>query len=139
MKVKDVMSTDPVTVDEGATVREAIDLLFNLEIRHLPVTADGRLVGIVTDRDVRQLTVPISWNESVVAEVPAGEPNPADDPVTTVMSGGVVAVTDDTSLAHVVDLFCDHKYGALPVVDDRQRLVGIVSYVDLLRALRPAD
>lgn len=139
MLARDVMSPDPVTADEATTVRDVIELLFTLEVRHLPITSDGRLIGIVSDRDVRQYTVPVSWNTSIIAEPPEGEPNPLDEPVTTVMSGGILSVSPDTSIGALVDLICEHRVGAVPVVDNDDRVVGIVSYVDVLRALRPAD
>lgn len=137
MFARDVMSHDPVTIDESKSVREAIELLAALDVRHLPVTSEGQLVGIVSDRDVRQLTVPVAWNASVVVETPEGVPNPADEPVTTVMSGGTLSIGPETPLNAIIDLICEHRVGALPVVDATGAVLGIVSYVDLLRALRP--
>lgn len=138
MIVRDVMSKDPVTADESTTVREAIELLFTLEVRHLPVTSGGQLVGIVSDRDVRQLTVPISWNESVIAE-DSVDADLLEQPVTAVMSGGIISVEPDTKVTEVIDVICEQRVGALPVVDSGGAVVGMISYVDLLRALRPAD
>lgn len=136
MIVRDVMSPAPVTADESTTVREAIELLFTLQVRHLPITSDGRLVGIVSDRDVRQLTVPISWNESVIAE-DSVHANLLGESVTAVMSGGLITVEPDTTVTAVIDIICEQRVGALPVVDADGTVVGMVSYVDLLRALRP--
>ena len=138
MIVSDIMSLDPVTADESATVREAIELLFTLQIRHLPITSDGRLLGMVSDRDVRQLTVPISWNESIIAE-DSVYADLLEQSVTAVMSGGILAVGPDTQVTAVIDIVCEQRVGALPVVDARGAVVGMVSYVDLLRALRPKD
>ena len=138
MYARDVMSSAPVTVEETKTVREAIEMLSALGVRHLPVTSGGELVGIVSDRDVRQLTVPVSWNETIIA--PESENSDLlDDPVTSVMSGGALSVAPDAPITEVIDLICDNRIGALPVVDAGGAVVGIVSYVDVLRALRPDD
>lgn len=138
MRAKDVMTADPATVDDQKTVREAIEILLALGARHLPVTSDGQLLGIVSDRDVRQLIVPVSWNQSAVREE-SENASLLDEPVTAVMSGGTIAVSPDASIGEVIDLICDHGIGALPVTDTNGAVVGIVSYVDVLRALRPAE
>jgi acetoin utilization protein AcuB len=138
MRAEDVMSQDPVTIEKSRTVRELIEMIMALGARHVPVTEDGKLAGIVSDRDIREYTVSISWNEFRVAE---DGPNARmlDEPVSAVMSGGAVSVTPESPITDVVDLICDNRIGALPVVDEDRRVVGIVSYVDLLRALRPKD
>ncbi len=136
MFASDVMSHDPVTIDENTTVRETIGLLSALGARHLPVTREGRLVGMISDRDVRQLTTPISWNQHVIAD---GNTELLDQPVTSVMSGGTISIPPDMPVALVIDAICDHRVGAIPVVDDAGKIIGIVSYIDLLRALRPKD
>jgi acetoin utilization protein AcuB len=132
------MSADPVTIDAKKTVREAIEMLNALGARHLPVTSEGRLVGVLSDRDVRQLTVPVSWNQSVIDEDQAGS-GLLEEPVTALMSGGPLSVTRGDSIGTVIDLICDHRVGALPVVDEQGHVVGIVSYVDVLQALRPQE
>ena len=138
MRAKDVMSEDPITIDEAKTVRDCIEMMSALGARHVPVTSAGKLVGIVSDRDVRQYTVSVSWNQFAVAE---DGPNAAvlDEPVTAIMSGGTLCVELETHITKVVDLICDNRVGALPVVDADRVVIGIVSYVDVLRALRPAD
>jgi len=63
---------------------------------------------------------------------------PHDAPVADLMSSDVISVELETGIDEIIDLMIDEKVGAVPVVDDRGVLVGIVSYVDLLNELRLA-
>ncbi|MCK6552364.1 CBS domain-containing protein [Myxococcota bacterium] len=134
-KARDLMTEDPMTLDEDATVLDAIRVLQTLEIRHLPIlNGRGELVGMISDRDLR--------------DVRSSGPGSADDPemqgslrapIRRLMSTDVVTVHPETGVAEVIDLMLATKVGALPVIDARSRdLVGIVSYIDLLRELRTA-
>jgi len=117
LTARDLMTESPAVIEVTATLRSAVDRLQALDIRHLPVIDDdGELVGMLSDRDLRGSA-------------------PADAAVATVMSADVIAVDEEADAAEIVDLMIDNKIGAVPVIDADRTLVGIVSYVDLLRAL----
>jgi CBS domain-containing protein len=121
-----------ITVDAGAPAREAVTLMRERGIRHLPVLDAGeRLVGIVTDRDLRQ--VPFDVVTGRVSEETAGF---GELRVRDVMTWGVVTVTPATELREAVAVMRERRLGALPVVDDTSRVVGILTERDLLDALR---
>ena len=133
MVVSEVMTAQPVTAEVTNTVRDALRLLRQLDARHLPVIDDGRLAGIVSDRDLREITAP-------VLEGLGGERSNRllSQPLSQVMASDVVSVNEETELEEVIDLMIEHRVGAVPVVDAATReLLGIVSYVDILRAARP--
>lgn len=121
MNVSDVMTADPVTLDVGVSLRRAFAVLDELDVRHLPVIEEGRLVGMLSDRDLREVRAALSENGGNMPRV-------AD-----LMSGDVVSVDPETDLVEVIQIMLEEKFGALPVVDDDDRVIGIVSYVDLLR------
>jgi acetoin utilization protein AcuB len=125
MVVQDIMSQNPYSVGGGESLGDATRKLLEADVRHLPVIDEGSLVGMLSDRDIR-------------GALPY---DPADPrmavPVTNVMSGDVISVTPETSVEELIDLMIEHKVGAIPVVEpDSAQLVGIVSYVDALRAAR---
>ena len=125
MVVQQVMTVNPVTVDAGDSLDWVEALLRELDVRHLPVLADGVLTGIISDRDLG----PWRTEEARAARalVRAGE----------IMSANLLTVHPEAELSDVVDTMLDQKVGALPVVDSAtQSLVGIVSYIDILRAVR---
>ena len=133
MVVEEIMTQSPVTVDAGATIREAIATLFELDVRHLPVVQGADLVGIVSDRDVRAYLAPAMLELEHASEVAERQRRP----VSSIMQSDVLSVAPETEIEEVIDLMLEQKVGAIPVVrSGSQELVGIVSYVDVLRAAR---
>jgi acetoin utilization protein AcuB len=135
MTAEDLMTENPVTVPMMAKVREAVRLLHNLDVRHLPVVDEsGALVGMLSDRDVRGLAFP----EVLGAEYSGEIQTTLDAPISSIMSADVIRVDVGADAAEIVDLMLDNRIGAVPVVDGDGMLVGIVSYVDVLRKM-PLD
>lgn len=131
MVVEDVMTPEAVVVGPAATVYEALSTMFDVGVRHLPVVYEGELVGILSDRDLRGVWAPPDFDPDVQAS------DPMRQSVSDRMSGDVLSVTPETELRDVVDLMLEQKIGAVPVVQvDTQELVGVISYVDVLRAAR---
>ena len=132
----DVMTEDPATISVRGTVGEAARLLQALDVRHLPVVDDdGALVGMLSDRDLGGLSFPELIGEEYLGSIQTA----LDAPVSSVMSSDVVAVEVEDDVSLIIELMLDRKIGAVPVVDSEDTLVGIVSYVDLLRQLLPEE
>ena len=133
MRARDLMTPDPVTIAPQARIAEAWDLMRELEIRHIPVVANGALVGMLSDRDLAHLDM-TSVLTSATPDVLRQE---MATPIAKVMHPDVIGVEPETGLGEIVDLLLEHKVGALPVVAwDTYRVLGIVSYVDVLRVMR---
>jgi acetoin utilization protein AcuB len=125
-RVAERMARPASTIRRDATAKAAWNLMKARRIRHLPVVdAGGRLVGIVTDRDLRQ--VPFHPGN-------AGPARPASLPVERVMTAAVMTVRPDTEILDAARIMHEQKIGALPVVE-HGRVVGILTEIDLLRAL----
>jgi acetoin utilization protein AcuB len=128
-----LMTTYPVTVTPQATIAEALDLMRDLDIRHLPVVDGGALVGMLSDRDLAYLNVGALLTDQG-ADALRRE---LATPVIKVMRSDVICVEPETELSDVVGLLLEHKIGAIPVIrPDTQAVVGIVSYIDVLRAVQ---
>ena len=123
------MSDSVVTVAPDDRLGEAVNLLRSKRIRQLPVIEDGRLVGIITDRDIKRAT------PSVLSGVDREEYDRILDEtkVMQFMTREPMTATPDTPVKAAVRIFITQKVGALPVIDDG-RLVGIVTQIDALRA-----
>lgn len=133
MVVEQIMSRDPFAVEVGDSVGDVMNQLAEADVRHLPVVDGGELVGIVSDRDLRAF-IPTAMVE---LEHPREVRERLAQPISDVMSGNVVSVNPETELGEVVDVMLEQKIGAIPVVEaDSARLIGIVSYTDILRAAR---
>jgi acetoin utilization protein AcuB len=131
----DLMTEDPTTVSTSATLQQALRLLQMLDVRHLPVVdEEGTLVGMLSDRDVRGLAIPEFAGSEYIGKIQTG----LQAAVSSVMSSDVISVDVEADAAEIIDLMLDQKIGAVPVVDADGTLVGIVSYMDVLREL-PLD
>ena len=130
---KSLMTPTPVTTSPDSALRDAIARMVDEDIRHLPVIdAAGKLVGMLSERDARSAT-------GDLREFAEGAPDESDDPVVgSVMTRDPVAIELETPIEEIVEELIAGRYGALPVVDANSKLVGIVSYIDVLRALVPS-
>ena len=129
MKVRELMTGAPITVSPDTPVFDARQTMVKERIRHLLVTDAGRLVGIITDRDIRlnlpsQATSLSMWEVNYLL---------AKLTVSKVMTKSVIIVGPDQEAADAARLLLEHKIGALPVLDG-EHLLGILTETDVLRA-----
>jgi len=133
-QVLDWMTSDPVTVSENASALEAFDLMVEHGIRHLPVLDKReRVIGIVSIDDLRA-----AFPFDVSPKRPLGPPerhHALDHRVCDVMSWAPLTVHPSSSLEFAARRLASHRIGCLPVVNEEQRLIGILSETDALRAL----
>lgn len=133
MIVEEFMSANPYAATVTCSVRQALQILNEADVRHLPIVDDGTLVGIVSDRDLRAFLP----SATVELERPDAVRQLLAQPISSVMSTSLVLVNPKSELSEAVDLMIEHRIGAIPVVEpDSLELVGIISYVDALRAAR---
>lgn len=129
MNVRDLMRTDLITTGPETSMLEARRLMNDKRIRHLLVTDGPKLLGIVTDRDIR-LNLPSPATSLSVWEI---NYQIARMSVASVMTNGPIIVSPRQDAKEAAVLMLDHKIGALPVVDGG-KLIGIITETDLLRA-----
>jgi CBS domain-containing protein len=133
MRARDLMTPTPATLAPQARIAEAWDLMRDLEIRHVPVVADGALIGMLSHRDLARLDI----GRLLAFETPEMLREELATPIGKVMHPDVIVIGPETELGEIIDLLLEHKVGALPVVRwDTYEVLGIVSYIDVLRALR---
>jgi len=131
VKVAYLMTPDPRTIDIDADLEEAVGLILEGGFRHLPVVdSDERLVGMLSERDLRAALGADLRDWSSVEE------NRFDEVIANVMVPGAVFVRDHNRLVDILDVFTDERIGAVPVLDENDVLVGILSYVDILEWMR---
>ena len=129
MKVRELMTREPLSVPVDTPVVDARRLMLERRIRHLLVKDGGRLAGIVTDRDIR-LNLPSPATSLSVWEI---NYLLARMTVASVMTSTVITVDPNRDVAEAASIMLDHKVGALPVVDGGT-VVGIMTETDILRA-----
>ena len=119
MKVSEVMSTDVETVRPDQMAREAARFMLQADAGSIPVTDGDRLVGMITDRDIAVRGVALGYGP--------------ETPVSELMTSGIISAHADDQIEDVARKMGDAQVRRLPVIDDQQRLVGIVSLGDLAR------
>jgi acetoin utilization protein AcuB len=132
MRVGEHMSRGVVTVRPDVPVHTAAETMRARRIRHLPVVGrDRTLVGIVTDRDLRQVLFAPSVQARLGTVTGTLQALTVDD----IMTRGVLTVRPGTEMREAARLMHERKIGALPVVE-ADRLVGILTEDDVLRAFQ---
>lgn len=130
MLVKDWMSKDPVTINDDTSMMKAIHLMKQNRFRRLPVLHEGRLVGIVSDRDLKEA----SPSKATTLDVHELYYLLAELQVKDIMTRDPVTVSPDDSVERAAQLMLENTISGLPVVGDQGRVVGILTQSDVFRA-----
>jgi acetoin utilization protein AcuB len=141
MRVEELMTKKVFVVEQDDYVDRVFFLIHYENIRHLPVVEKGKVIGIVSDRDLYKALGPKS-NSKAIAEATGTNTTElyvATKKVRHIMRRGVITVHRDTSASEAAAIMADNKIGALPVVDKNDKLVGILSATDILRVFSKID
>lgn len=130
MKVGDCMTREVVTVNKEDPIRKVWEIFDDKSLRRLPVMEDGRLVGIITDRDLRNATA----SSVVLTEKKYHDYLLNTVKVESIMTPNPETVDPEAALQDAARVILDMKVGGLPVIESG-RLVGIVTETDLIEAL----
>jgi len=130
MLVRDLMQRDVTTFDADETLDLADDLMRLGRVRHFPIVEKGRLVGVLSQRDL----LGAAASSLLQLEYGTAKAWLAKIPIKAVMSTTVHAIGPDRPVRDAVDMMLVEKIGCLPVVEDDQ-LVGLISETDCLRHL----
>jgi acetoin utilization protein AcuB len=134
MKIRNWMKLPMHTVKPHDSVAQARSLLAEHRINQLPVVQDEKLVGIITDRDLRDApeTFAIS-SQAVGTDAPAVLPNPAEIYVADVMTVSLVTLSPEDTVEQAAQLMVNDRIGSIPIVEEN-RLVAMLTRTDVLRA-----
>ena len=130
MLIKDWMTKDPVTVTEDTSMIKAIHIMKEHRFRRIPVVTSGQLVGMVTDRDLKEAapskatTLDVHELYYLLAELQVME----------IMSHNPLSVSQDDTVEHAAQIMLDQTISGLPVLDANGKVVGIITQSDVFRA-----
>lgn len=132
MRISDCMKGSVRVIGPRDSVRRARSLLEQYRINQLPVVDDGRLVGIVAERDLRAASPDVDELADVLPER-EGVPRPDRIPIETVMTRQVVVLRPEDTVEDAARLMRTRRIAAIPIVDG-ERVVGIVTRGDVIDA-----
>jgi len=131
MMVKNWMSQPAITVDADTLVEDADRMVKRHEIHMLPVMQNGRLAGIVTDRDIKIASGSVAnsgikeYDRDLLAGIK----------VRTIMTPDAVTVPENYTLEETVETFLIHRISGAPVVDQQQQVIGVITKSDLFNLI----
>ncbi len=130
MLVKDWMTKDPVTITDETSMMKAIHMMKERRFRRLPVLHEGKLVGLVTDRDLKEA----SPSKATTLDVHELYYLLAELQIKEIMSRNPVTVSPEDTVERAAQVMLEKTISGLPVVDDRGHLVGIITQSDVFKA-----
>ena len=118
--VQEAMTSNPAAITPDTTVQEAAQLLKSEDVGSLPIVEEDRLIGVVTDRDLALRVI--------------AEGRGLDTPVRDLASKNLVTIDAQESLEEAARLMANHQVRRLPVVEEDDRLVGMLAQADVAQA-----
>ncbi len=130
MLVRDWMSSDVITIDENTSMMKALHIMKENRIRRLPVTARGALVGIISDRDLKEA----SPSKATTLDVHELYYLLAEIKVKEIMTKNPITIQPEETVERAAVIMLEHKVSGLPVVTPQNELVGVITQSDVFRA-----
>ncbi len=143
MKVRDLMTTDPITTTPDTPLKEAARLMVRHKVSGLPVVSGGKVVGIVTEGDFlrqeanRDQPYRFSLLDALFGDEPTAPP--AADTVGQVMTEQVLTVAPEATLSEAARIMSSRRVKRLPVVGPAGELLGVISRADVVNAFTKPD
>lgn len=131
MLIKNWMSKDVVTVDVNDSMQDATRLLKKHNIRGLPVIENGKLVGVVTDRDLKRA----SASDATTLEIHELLYLISKIKVKEIMTKNPITLSVDSTIDEAAEVLLDNKLTGAPVIDDSGKVVGIITQTDIFRVM----
>lgn len=130
MFVENRMTANPITINSTTTIADASEIMRNNKFRRLPVVEGGKLVGIVTDRDLRAVSASPATSLSIF------ELNYllAKMKVKDIMQKKVITITPQAAVEEAAILMYNHRIGGLVVVDEEGTVAGVITETDIFKS-----
>ncbi len=131
MLVKGWMTSDVLTADEDTSMMKASQIMKENNVRRLPVMRKGKLVGVVTDRDIKEA----SPSKATTLDVHELYYLLSELKLKDIMSKGLVTIGPEETVEKAAVKMLEHRISGLPVVNDKGKMVGIITQGDIFKVL----
>ncbi len=131
MLVKEWMTEDPIVLDENASIMKAVQIMKEHGMRRIPVVRNNKLVGIVTDRDVREATP----SKATALDVHELYYLLSEIKVKDIMTPNPITIHPDETVEYAAVIMLENRISGLPVVDDEGHVIGIITQTDIFKVL----
>lgn len=131
MLVKGWMTSDVMTIDEDTSMMKASQIMKENNVRRLPVMHKGKLVGMVTDRDIKEA----SPSKATTLDVHELYYLLSELKVKDIMSKNIITIGPEDTVEKAAVIMLEHRISGLPVVNEKGKLVGIITQGDIFKVL----
>lgn len=137
MLIAEYMSLNPITVDQDCSLEEAVGIMKKHRVRRLPVLVGEKLIGIVTDRDIRSAAAfhVVMFDEKERELAPDLRDMLEATTVRDIMNKDVITVQPNRSVITAASIMLKEEISGLPVVDSRGSVIGIITVKDIFKIL----
>ncbi|MBC8555745.1 MAG: CBS domain-containing protein [Candidatus Brocadiales bacterium] len=132
MNVEKIMSKRLVTIKMDDSLKDVKEIFDNINIHHLLVVESDKLFGVVSDRDMLKALSP---NIGTLSETNRDTIS-LNKRVHQIMTSGPVTLTLDADISDAIEIFNNYDFSCIPVVDDKNKPVGIISWRDIIKAIK---
>lgn len=132
MRVEELMTSQVFTVEAHDMIDRVFFLIHYEKIRHIPVLEKGKVIGMVSDRDMYKALGPKSNSLAIEGNKTGSELHVISKKVQNIMRRGIISISPESHVSSAAALMADNRIGALPVIKN-EKLVGILSATDILR------
>jgi len=126
---KDIMSSPVRSLSPDTTIKTAWKIFSQQEFRHLPITQNNKIIGLLSERDLLKKTQTLFDIKNQDSN------NHAHTLITEIMTTQVLSATPDTEIRDIAKILFDENIGCMPLIDDNEHLTGILTRKDILRAV----
>lgn len=134
MRVKEIMTANVVTVEMDHSLKNVQAIFDRYRFHHLLVVEEGKLVGVVSDRDLLRALSPRVGTASESAQ----DTDTLRKKVHQIMTRNPVTLRPNATVFEAMEIFDKHVFSCIPIVDKKQRVRGILSWRDIIKTLLKA-
>jgi acetoin utilization protein AcuB len=131
MAISQIMSRNLVSLDMDDTLADAKSLFEHHDMHHILITDSGKLIGVITDRDLLQHLSPTIGTRK---ETPQ-DGFILNKKIHLIMSREVISAKEEITLNEAVLIFYDHKISCIPVINEQEHPIGIITWRDIIKVI----
>ena len=131
MLVKEWMAKDPIVIDENTSIMKATQMMKEHGIRRIPVVRDGKLIGIISDRDIKEAAP----SKATSLDVHELYYLLSEIKVKDIMTPDPITLRENDSVEKAAVIMLENRISGIPVVDDREHVIGVITQTDVFKVM----
>ena len=131
MLVKEWMASEPIVVDENTSIMKATQIMKENNIRRIPVVRDGRLIGIISDRDIKEAAP----SKATSLDVHELYYLLSEIKIKDIMTPDPITLRENDSVEKAAVIMLENRISGMPIVDDENHVIGIITETDVFKVM----